>query len=126
MSAANGMTEAYDWRGRDVIGADGQKIGKAGEVYYGADDRTPEWLKVHTGLFRMKTNFVPTAGARPSGRDIKVAYTRDEVIGAPAVNPDKDLPEAQERELYGHYGLASGVDAATSGPDISREEIGDR
>jgi len=33
MSTPNEMTEAYDWRGRQIIGSDGEKIGTVDEIY---------------------------------------------------------------------------------------------
>jgi uncharacterized protein (TIGR02271 family) len=110
MNAPTEMTEAYDWNGRNVIGADGEKIGKADEVYYANDDGTPEWLTVNTGLFGTKTNFVPIDGSKPAGEDIQVAYTKDVVKDAPGVDPDGELSQSEERELWTHYGLEYGAD----------------
>jgi uncharacterized protein (TIGR02271 family) len=104
------MTESYDWSGRTVVGSDGDKIGKVDEVYYATDDRSPEWLAVNTGLFGTKTSFVPVEGARPSGEDIQVAYTKDVVKDAPGVEPDEELSQSEERELWTHYGLEYGED----------------
>jgi uncharacterized protein (TIGR02271 family) len=139
MNAQTEMTESYDWSGRDVIGADGEKIGKADQVYYANDDGTPEWLTVNTGLFGTKTNFVPVDGARPNGEDVQVAYTKDQVKDAPGIDPDGELTQSEERELWSHYGLEYGADHThghdageghdTSGPDTddamtrSEEEV---
>jgi uncharacterized protein (TIGR02271 family) len=110
MNAPTGMTESYDWSGREVVGSDGEKIGKVDEVYYATDDGTPEWLAVNTGLFGTKTSFVPIDGAKPSGEDIQVAYTKDVVKDAPGVKPDEELSQSEERELWTHYGLEYGDD----------------
>ena len=108
MNAPTGMTESYDWSGRDVIGSDGEKIGKVDEVYYATDDHSPEWLAVNTGMFGTKTSFVPIDGSKPSGEDIQVAYTKDQVKDAPGVKPDEELSQSEERELWTHYGLEYG------------------
>jgi uncharacterized protein (TIGR02271 family) len=110
MNAPNEMTEAYDWNGRTVVDSDGEKIGKVDQIYYANDDGTPEWLTVNTGLFGTKTNFVPIDGSRPNGEDIQVAYTKDQVKDAPGVDPDGDLSQPEERELWTHYGLDYGAD----------------
>ena len=49
--------------GNDVYGSDGEKIGRAGQVY--VDDQTgrPEWVTVNTGLFGMNESFVPLGSA---------------------------------------------------------------
>ncbi len=110
MNAPTAMTESYDWNGRNVIDADGDKIGKADQVYYATDDRTPEWLTVNTGMFGTKTNFVPVDGSKPSGEDVQVAYTKDQVKNAPGIDPDGELSQSEERELWTHYGLEYGAD----------------
>ena len=108
MSASSGMTESYDWSDREVVDSAGEKIGKVDEVYYATDDGTPEWLAVNTGLFGTKTNFVPIEGSKPSGEDVQVAYSKDQVKDAPGVEPDEELSQAEERELWAHYGLEYG------------------
>ena len=110
MNAPDAMTESYDWSGRTVVGSDGEKIGKVDEVYYATDDGSPEWLAVNTGMFGTKTNFVPIEGAKPSGEDVQVAYTKDVVKDAPGVKPDEELSQSEERELWTHYGLEYGED----------------
>jgi uncharacterized protein (TIGR02271 family) len=119
MNAPNEMTEAYDWNGRTVVDSDGDKIGKVDQIYYANDDGTPEWLTVNTGLFGTKTNFVPIDGSRPSGEDIQVAYTKDQVKDAPGVDPDGELSQTEERELWTHYGLEYGGEHQHTDHDIA-------
>jgi uncharacterized protein (TIGR02271 family) len=122
------MTEAYDWNGRTVVDSDGEKIGKVDEVYVDSATGRPEWLAVHTGLFGMKTNFVPLQGASPSGGDVRIAYSKDQVKDAPGVNPDEELSDAEERTLWSHYGLdyEGGDDAgpADTGGVVGRDTSG--
>ena len=132
MNAPTGMTESYDWSGREVVDSGGEKIGKVDEVYYATDDRSPEWLAVNTGLFGTKTSFVPINGSKPSGEDIQVAYTKDQVKDAPGVKPDEELSQSEERELWSHYGFEYGQDPSyldseagadfDSGDDVSGPE----
>jgi hypothetical protein len=65
------FTEAYDWRDREVVGSDGEKIGTVDEVYLDTADGEPEWLSVNTGLCGMKSSFVPLQGADPSGESVR-------------------------------------------------------
>jgi uncharacterized protein (TIGR02271 family) len=122
------MTNAYEWRDRTVVGSDGEKIGSVDEVYLDTQGGEPEWLSVNTGLFGMKSSFVPLQGAQPAGEDVKVAYTKDEVKDAPGIKPDEELSDSEERELWGYYGLEYGrngtakegrepVGRDTSGPE---------
>jgi uncharacterized protein (TIGR02271 family) len=101
----SGMTDAYEWRGREVEGSDGQKIGKLDEVYLDEQTGKPEWALVNTGLFGTKSNFVPLAGASPSGERVQVDFTKDQVKDAPGVDADGELTQEEEAALYGHYGL---------------------
>ena len=129
MNAPTGMTEAYEWRDRQVVGSDGEKIGTVDEVYLDTTTGEPEWLSVNTGLFGMKSSFVPLQGAQPSGEEVRVAYTKEEVKDAPGIKPDEELSDSEERELWGYYGLdynsgngAADGDRETVGRDVSGPE----
>jgi uncharacterized protein (TIGR02271 family) len=123
MNAPTGMTEAYEWRDRTVVGSDGEKIGSVDEVYLDTQSGEPEWLSVNTGLFGMKSSFVPLQGAQPAGEDVRVAYTKDEVKDAPGITPDAELSDSEERELWGYYGLEYGNGNGVGG-DEGREPVG--
>jgi uncharacterized protein (TIGR02271 family) len=99
------MTDAYTWKGRDVFGSDGEKIGSIKEIYQ--DDQTgkPEWALVSSGLFGMRSHFVPLAGAEPEGEDLRVGATKDQVAAAPSIEGDGELSQDEERSLFEHYGV---------------------
>ena len=101
------VTEAYEWRGRDMVGRDGEKIGKLEEVYLDARSGQPEWATVNTGLFGTKQSFVPLAEAEPARGNVVVPYSKDQVKEAPSVDPDGELSPEEEERLYTHYGVAS-------------------
>ena len=118
------MTEAYEWRGRDVVDDDGDKIGKLEEVYLDTDSGRPEWATVNTGLFGMKQSFVPLSEASPSSGKVVVPYSKAQVKDAPSVDPDGELSTEEEERLYSHYGIAfrgSTVDdrGGSEGYDVS-------
>src|SRR5829696_1263884 len=71
------------------------------------DDRTgqPEWALVNTGLFGTRSSFVPLAQTTQTGDDVRVPYDKQLVKDAPRVDPDGHLSEAEERQLWRHYGL---------------------
>jgi uncharacterized protein (TIGR02271 family) len=131
MNAPTGMTDAYEWRDRTVVGSDGEKIGTVDEVYLDTQSGEPEWLSVNTGLFGMKSSFVPLQGAQPAGEDVRVAYTKEEVKDAPGIKPDEELSDSEERELWGYYGLEYGANGSTGeerepvGRDVSGPETDD-
>lgn len=107
-------TTAYDFQNRNVIDADGEKIGKIDELYYDQDGGQPEWALVNTGLFGTKKTFVPLAGARPSGEDVQVAVSKQDVKDAPQVEADQELSEAEERQLFEHYGVPYTTEGSTT------------
>jgi uncharacterized protein (TIGR02271 family) len=116
------------WHGRTLVDRDGGRIGIIDAIYL--DDRTgqPEWALVNTGLFGTKSSFVPLAQATQTDQDVRVPYDKQLVKDAPRIDPDGHLSEAEERQLWRHYGLdydrttrrrASGRDTVgrdTSGP----------
>jgi len=117
------FTDAYDWRDREVIGSDGEKIGKVDEVYLDTTTEKPEWLAINTGLFGLKSSFAPIDGARPEGESVRLAYTKEQVKDAPGVEPDQELNDSEERALWSHYGLD--YNSGYSGGDTGdREPVG--
>jgi uncharacterized protein (TIGR02271 family) len=102
------VTEAYEWRGREVVGSDGDKIGTLEEVYLDTDSGRPEWATVKTGLLGMKQSFVPLREASPEGGKVTVPYSKEQVKDAPSVDPDGELSTDEEERLYTHYGIAVG------------------
>ena len=58
---------ALDWRGRDVIDRNGEKIGKFDELYLDEETSKPEWAAVTTGLFGRKQTMIPLSQARLEG-----------------------------------------------------------
>ena len=105
------MTEAYDWQGRTLKDRNGNKIGKIDSLYLDRESDRPEWALVHTGLFGTKSSFVPIAGAAPQGEDVVVQVDAQQVKDAPKMDPDGELSEQQEADLFRHYG----VDYTTEG-----------
>jgi uncharacterized protein (TIGR02271 family) len=109
------VTEAYEWRGRDVVDAQGDKVGSLEEVYLDTDSGRPEWATVKTGLFGMKQSFVPLRDASPEGGKVAIPYDKDQVKDAPSVDPDGELSTDEEERLYSHYGIAAGNGSSGSG-----------
>jgi uncharacterized protein (TIGR02271 family) len=92
--------------GADVYGADGDKIGSAGQVYLDNQTGQPEWLSVRTGFFGTKESFVPLSQASFTNGRVEVPFDKDRVKDAPRIDPDGALSPAEEDELYRHYGTA--------------------
>jgi uncharacterized protein (TIGR02271 family) len=110
------------WEGRTLVDRDGGRIGTIDAIYL--DDHTgqPEWALVNTGLFGTKASFVPLAQATQTGDDIVVPYDKQLVKDAPRVDPDGQLSEAEERQLWRHYGLD--YDRTTKRRASGRDAVG--
>jgi sporulation protein YlmC with PRC-barrel domain len=121
------VTEAYEWRGRNVVTSDGDKIGRLEEIYLDTDTGQPQWATVRTGLFGAQHSFVPLAQVDHRRGEVVVPYTRDHVRDAPSINPEGQLSHDEEDRLYSHYSLGSEEPAgrdvsgpqALDGPEIS-------
>ena len=120
-------TEAYDFEGRTLVDADGEKIGKIDELYFDEVGGQPEWALVNTGLFGTKKTFVPIRSASPSGEDLEVPVTKQQVKDAPRIDADQELSEQEERQLFEHYGVpytTEGSTTATGAPAGDHDDDG--
>lgn len=107
----NNTVNDYDRYYGTVIDSEGNKVGDVGQVYL--DDATgrPEWVTVKTGLFGMNETFVPLRGETVANGEIRVPYTKDQIKGAPSIDPEGHITEAEEAELYRYYSLEQDLSA---------------
>src|SRR5215218_1400096 len=100
------------WQGRTMVDDDGDRIGSIEGIY--ADDQSgePEWALVNTGLFGTKSTFVPIVQASERNGDVQVPYDKQLVKDAPRIEADQHLSEAEEQQLWRHYGLDYGAGQA--------------
>ena len=110
------------WHGRTLVDRDGDRIGSIDAIYL--DDQTgqPEWALVNTGLFGTKSSFVPLAQATQTDHDVGVPYDKQLVKDAPRIDPDGHLSEAEEQQLWRHYGLD--YDRTTRRRGTGRDAVG--
>ena len=92
---------------RPVYDAQGNKIGEAKHVFLDDASGRPEWVSVRTGLFGTSESFVPIHDATVVEDHLQVAYPKDKVKDAPAVDVDAGghLSEGEEHRLYDYYGV---------------------
>ena len=109
------VEEAGGWLGRVMVDRDGNRLGEITDIYLDRETDRPEWAVVRTGLFGLRSSFVPLAEASEVGDQIQVPHERGLVKDAPNIEADGQLSEAEEAELYRHYGLD--YDTVTPGGD---------
>jgi uncharacterized protein (TIGR02271 family) len=115
-----------EWRGRNAVDSDGDKIGTIDEIYMDTETGKPEWLAVKTGLLGSKVSFIPIAEASDAGGDVRVPYDKQQVKDAPNAEADGELSQEEEAGLYRHYGLDYSETRSDSGlPEgQGREPVG--
>ena len=118
------MTHEYDWHGRTLKDRNGDKIGTIDALYLDQQTDKPEWALVNTGLFGSKSSFVPLAGAAPRGEDVVVKVEAQQVKDAPKMDPDEQLSEQQEAELFRHYGIDYTAEGSVTATDDARGAVG--
>jgi uncharacterized protein (TIGR02271 family) len=116
------MTDAYQWHGRNLIGSDGEKIGKISDIYEDPATGKPEWATVTSGLFGTKSNFIPLAGASASGEDVRAQVTKAQVKDAPGVEADGDLSEPEEQRLFQYYDVPYTTEGSTTAQGAPQTE----
>ena len=123
------------FRGQQLTGADGDKIGTIEEIYLDNETQAPEWALVKTGLFGGNGTFVPLRDADEADGSLRVPFDKATVKDAPTMEPDGRLSQSEERDLYRHYGLEysearsdsglpEGGDTAGRGDTVGRDVSG--
>jgi hypothetical protein len=121
---APSVEEVQAWVGRVMIDRDGNRLGEITDIYLDRETDRPEWAVVRTGLFGLRSSFVPLAAASEVEHDIQVPHERTLVKDAPNIEADGQLSEAEEAELYRHYGLD--YDNVTADSDqAASQQLGD-
>jgi hypothetical protein len=107
------------WEGRTLVDRDGTPVGSINAIYL--DDRTgqPEWALVNTGLFGTRSSFVPLTQAAEAGENVQVPYDKQLIKDSPRVDSDRHLSEAEERQLWHHYGLDYDTADRRAGTDVA-------
>src|ERR1700735_4879258 len=103
------MFEAADireWRGHDVVDADGDKIGELEAVYVDTGTDLPSFGTVRVGLpTRHRLVFVALDRAAVGPGYLQVSYDKKQVKDAPSIGTDGELPAGDEEAIFKHYGL---------------------
>jgi hypothetical protein len=99
------LQDVKTWRGMKVFDADGEKIGSIENVFLDRHTGEPAWATVKTGLFGLKSSFIPIRDAEAVGEnEVRVPVQKEDVKNAPKVEAEDELSPDEERRLYEHYG----------------------
>jgi uncharacterized protein (TIGR02271 family) len=109
------LHEIQNWTGEDAVGPDGEKVGTFDHIYVDRETGEPTFAAIKSGLLNRNVSIVPIEGARSQEGHVHLAYDKAKVEGAPSVDADSALSEAEEADLYEYYGI-SGY-AQYEGPD---------
>jgi uncharacterized protein (TIGR02271 family) len=112
------MTTPQQWDtliGLTAVDADGDKIGKVGQVYVDDAAGEPQWVTVSTGLFGNRESFAPLYRAAVRDGELVLAVPKQLVKDAPSIDNDGHLEDTEVAALYQHYGDHVGAAAAIPG-----------
>ncbi|MFJ5265653.1 PRC-barrel domain-containing protein [Streptomyces sp. NPDC088387] len=96
-----------EWRNRDVVDSEGNKIGLLESIYVDTSTDEPAMAAVRTGLpTRHRLTFVPVGEATVGPDYVKVPYAKALVKKAPSIGTDDILAAEAEEGIFQHYDMA--------------------
>lgn len=106
--------------GAEVSNEFDEKLGRIAGLFIDDASATPTWVAVRSGLFGHHHSLVPLAQSRWEDGRLLVAYTADDLAGAPHSDPDLPLSAVEEAELFEHYNVGFS-DVGVPGPHTGVE-----
>lgn len=97
--------DSETWVGRQLTDGDHHHVGTIEEIYYDEQSDEPVWMVVKTGRLGARRAFVPAASTTLGRDGVVTIYPKRQIEEAPRIDAVDDLPEAELRSLYSHYGL---------------------
>jgi uncharacterized protein YrrD len=110
-----------EWRGKQLVDRDGEKIGKLEDVYVDVETDEPVFGTVKEGFIDRHLTFVPLAGITIGPNSLQVPVSKEQVKDAPNIETEGDeLSRADESNLYHHYQLNYTPPETESGRRLAR------
>jgi sporulation protein YlmC with PRC-barrel domain len=109
-----------DWKGKDLIDRDGEKIGKLEDVYVDTETDRPVFVTVKEGLISKHLTFVPLEGAGVSPDGLQVAVSKAQIKDAPNLDQGDELAQDEEAALYSYYELVYSPASNPSGRRLGK------
>ena len=109
------LTDPATIQDRDILGADGGKLGKVETVFLDAANRQAGVGRDQHRLLRPEGLAGSASAATETGDGTcKCRSTRTPVKGSPHHEPDQALSEQDEIELFEYYGIPCGGETVTA------------
>jgi sporulation protein YlmC with PRC-barrel domain len=110
-----------EWRGRELIDSNGDRIGKLEEVYFDIETDEPQFATVKEGFFGRHLTFVPLTGITIGPDNLQIPVTTEQVKNAPNIAlQGGELSQTDESALYHHYQLNYTSPDSQSGRRLAR------
>ena len=110
-----------EWRGKDLVDCEGDKIGKLQDVYVDVETDEAIFGTVKEGLIGRHLTFVPLVGITIGPESLQAPVTSEQVKGAPEIALDGDeLSQQDESNLYHYYKLNYKAPSMPSGRRLAR------
>jgi PRC-barrel domain len=110
-------TDIREWRGHDVVDAEGRKIGALEAVYVDTSTDQPAFATVTVGMpTRHRLTFVPLDQAAVGPGYVRVGFDRKLVKDAPSIDTDGELPAGDEEAIFHPSRIADRPSSAFSTP----------
>jgi hypothetical protein len=100
------VERVHEWRGEDVLDADGQKVGRLHEVFYDPATGEPVLGSVRAGIFGRRSYLVPLADASAGRGYLRVAHSSALIKRAEGGRGADTLDARATREVSEVYGTA--------------------
>lgn len=110
------------WAGYKLDEIAGGNVGKVEGAYVDAESGRPEWLLSRMGRFGHYC-LVPARDAVSGVGHVWVPYTRDQIRGAPKIEPKAGLTRDKESELLTFYGIGGEAGRAAEIADRDAQEV---
>lgn len=95
-----------DWRGKNVIDPNGDKIGSLEAVYVDTTTDLPSFASVQIGIVgRHKLVFAPLDGATVGPNYVRIHFAKKIVKSGPSIETDGELEATAEPDIFEHFGL---------------------
>jgi sporulation protein YlmC with PRC-barrel domain len=109
VAASDAEVTTYDigeWRGRELVDRNGERIGRLEEVYFDIETEEPQFGTVKEGFVGRHLTFVPLTGITIGPDNLEIPVTAEQVKNAPNIAlHGGELSQSDESALYHHYEL---------------------